>query len=408
MKRPLITAWAYRALGPLFALADRKLPSSWRPDISPRALIAASGTAPGVGARDALARLLAAVGQGSDLSFFGQLSLRWDMIRLLRNAALVESAHATRPALSQTPVAAPIFILGLPRSGTSFLHALMAEDSANHVPRAWQTIYPAPRPAGFDAKTDRRARTVDRQFRIFEALAPGFLDLHPITADSPQECTEITAHVFQSLRFDTTFRVPGYRAWLDTHGHLEAFSFHKQFLQYLQNGEPARWVLKCPDHTFSLEAILATYPDARFIIVHRDPIAVLGSVARLTEILRTPFLRRIDTAEIGAQVGARWIAGANLLLDFDLRPDIPAARKIHLHYDDLTGAPLATIARIYEQFDMALSPAAIAAMSRRIAARPYGGYARHAAYSLDPFALSVEAMRAQFAPYVSQYCRDYL
>ena len=85
----------------------------------------------------------------------------------------------------------------------------------------------------------------------------------------------------------------------------------KRFLQYLQAGTPARWVLKCPDHTFSLDAILAVYPDARFVVVHRDPIAVLGSVAHLTEVLRKPFLKNIDPAEIGAQVGTRWIEGAN-------------------------------------------------------------------------------------------------
>ncbi len=400
--------WPYQALGTMFELADMAVPKFLWPDISPDALIRASRANPSPGARAALSKLIAAIRQDCALSFFGRLSLRWDMIRLLRNAALIEQAHAARPELSRTPVAAPIFILGLPRSGTSFLHTLMAEDSANHVPRAWQTIYPAPRLPGFNPVTDRRARSVDRQFRIFEGMAAGFLGLHPISADSPQECTEITAHVFQSLRFDTTFRVPGYLAWLEAHGHREAFAFHKRFLQYLQDGQPARWVLKCPDHTFSLDAILATYPDARFVIVHRDPIAVLGSVARLTEILRKPFLRNINAGEIGAQVGARWIEGANLLLAFDQRPELPAARKIHIHYDDLTSAPLAAIMRIYEQFDMALAPAAVSAMSRRIAARPGGGYVRHAAYSLDPFELSVEAMRAQFAPYVSQYCRDYL
>lgn len=400
--------WPYQALGAMFELADKTVPKSWWPDIAPEALIRASGVDPSPGARGALARLIEAIERDSKLSFFGRLSLRWDMIRLLRNAALVETAHAARPELARIPVAAPIFILGLPRSGTSFLHTLMAEDAGNHVPRAWQTIYPAPRGPEYNPVTDWRARGVDRQFRVFEALAPGFFDLHPISADSPQECTEITAHIFQSLRFDTTYRVPGYLGWLEAHGHREAFAFHKRFLQYLQDGRAARWVLKCPDHTFSLDAILATYPDARFVIVHRDPIAVLGSVARLTEMLRKPFLRNINAAEIGAQVGARWIEGANLLLAFDQRPEVSAARKIHIHYDDLTGAPLAAILRIYEQFDMALGPEALAAMSRRIATRPHGGYGRHAAYSLDPFELSVEAMRAQFAPYVSQYCRDYL
>ncbi|HUW80419.1 MAG TPA: sulfotransferase, partial [Acidocella sp.] len=316
-----------------------------------------------------------------------------------------EDAHRANPALTACPIAAPIFILGLPRSGTSFLHGLMAEDSDNQVPRNWQTIYPAPRPADFNPKNDKRVRTVDRQLKLFAGLAPGFNLLHPITADSPQECSEITAHVFQSLRFDTTLRVPRYLAWIEAHGHREAFHFHKQFLQYLQSGVASRWVLKCPDDTFTLDAILETYPDARFIVVHRDPIAVLGSVAHLTDVVRKPFLKNIDSAEIGAQVAERWIQGANLLLDFDQRADISPDRKIHLHYDDLTSAPLTAIARIYAQFGLALRPAALAAMSHQITARPRGGYGKHAPYQLDLFKISQQAVQSQFAPYVSAFCR---
>ena len=127
-------------------------------------------------------------------------------------------------------------------------------------------------------------------------------------------------------------------------------------------------------------SILRTYPDARFIVVHRDPLAVLASVARLTEVLRTPFLRHVDPVEIGAQVSERWIEGANLLLAFDQRGDIAPERKIHIHYDELTSTPLAAMARIYAQFDLPLRPAALAAMSRQVAERPRGGYAVHAPY----------------------------
>jgi len=400
-------SWLYTALNQAFAAADRLVPEALLPSLAPDALIAASGASPSASAREGLARLMTAIAADSELSLFGKLSLRWDMIRLLRNAQLVEDAHRANPALSAAPIAAPLFILGLPRSGTTFLHGLMAEDADNQVPRNWQTIYPAPRQPGFAACDDANARKVARQLKLFGGLAPGFEQLHPIGADSPQECSEITAHVLQSLRFDTTFRVPGYLAWIEARGHRDAFDFHKKFLQFLQNGAASRWVLKCPDHTFSLGAILETYPDARFIIVHRDPIAVLGSVAYLTEVLRKPFLKHIDPAEIGAQVAQRWIEGANLLLDFDARRDVSAERKIHIHYDDLTTAPLAAIARIYAQFDLPLKPAALAAMSRQIAARPRGGYGKHAPYALDPFNISPQALQLQFAPYVSAYCRGF-
>ena len=388
-----------------FALADKVVPSSWLSPTKPEALIAAARATPSAASREGLAQLMASIGAESDLCLFGKVSLHWDTIRLLKNAQMIEDAHRANPALGAAPVSAPLFILGLPRSGTTFLHSLMAEDADSLVPRNWQTMFPAPRPADFDPAKDKRARTVDQQLQLFAGLAPGFREMHPITADSPQECSEITSHVFQSLRFDSTHRVPSYFNWLEAHGHDDAFRFHKQFLQFLQNGTPGRWVLKCPDHTFTLDSILKIYPDARFVIVHRDPIAVLGSVAHLTEVLRRPFLNNIDAGEIGAQVAARWAQGANLLLAFDQRADVPPERKFHLHYEDLVAAPLAAIARIYAHFDMKLGSDSLAAMSRHCEARPHGGYGKHAPYLLENFKLSRPALQAAFAPYVQQYCQ---
>ncbi|WP_297488979.1 sulfotransferase [Acidocella sp.] len=388
-----------------FRAADSCVPRFLLPSCSPDALIKAAKARPDPQAREGLNQLLASIEAESDLALFGRLALRWDMQRLLENAQLVADAHAANPELARRPVEAPIFILGLPRSGTSYLHTLLAADRDNLIPRNWQTMFPAPRPKDFDPAKSRSARMVDRQFALFSGLAPGFDDMHPTTADSPQECSEITAHVFQSLRFDTTHRVPGYFGWLEAHGHDGALAYHKQFLQFLQQGLTGRWVLKCPDHTFTLDAILRAYPDARFVIVHRDPIAVLGSVAHLTAVLRKPFLRGIDPAEIGAQVAERWMHGANLLLEFDRRADVAAERKCHVHYEELVNAPMPTIARIYRQFGVTMEEGAEAAMSGLVVARPQGGYAKHAPYRLDAFKLNLPALQAAFAPYVRTYCR---
>ncbi len=397
-------AWLMPALAGAIQTAGRVVPKALLPSLRAEDLIGAAHASPDSASREGLAQLLSSIARESPLSFFGHMALRWDTLRLLRNYELVASAHAKTPDLAAAPIKAPIFILGLPRSGTTFLHTLMAEDSANQVPRNWQTIHPAPRPQDFDPHQDPRARQVDRQLRLFDALSPGFAQMHPITADSPQECSEITAHVFQSLRFDSTHRVPSYFAWLEAHGHDDAFHFHKRFLQYLQNGQPGRWVLKCPDHSFTLDAILKTYPDARFIFVHRDPLEVIASVARLTEVLRRPFLTRLDTAEIGAQVSERWIYGANLLLAFDQRAEISSERKFHIHYDELTHAPLETMARLYNHFGLALEPAARTAMARQLAAHPHGGYGTHPPYRLENFALNQHELKTQFAPYITAFC----
>src|SRR5208282_5020623 len=161
---------------------------------------------------------------------------------------------------------------------------------------------------------------VTRQLRAFERLAPQFHGLHPLSATSPQECSEITAHVFRSLRFDTTYKVPSYRTWLDGAEHVPAYRFHRRFLQHLQfqdvstGARPGRWVLKCPDHVFALDAIRTVYPNARLVFVHRDPVNVLLSVAQLTEVVRAPFTRRLDPIEIGRDESARWLEGTRRMM----------------------------------------------------------------------------------------------
>ena len=393
----------YRLLSGGFAAAESVLPERLLPSLNDASLIKAAKTAPRASARQGLAKLTAAMAAETEFSLFGRVSVRYDMLRLLRNAALIERMHSENPAIGARPVARPLFILGLPRSGTTFLHTLMSHDPDIMVPRNWQTLYPAPRPPDFDAARDAKARKTDQQLRMFAGLAPEFPLVHPVHADSPQECSEITAHVFQSLRFDTTFRVPSYLAWLDGHGHDEAFAFHKQFLQAMQHGVAARgWALKCPDHTFSMDAILRIYPDAQFVVVHRDPLHVFASVAHLTEVLRRPFVRQTNPREIGAQVAARWIEGARQLIAFDQRPDVREADKIQVQYDDLIRDPLAAIRLIYDQFGYALSTQAEAAMRAFMAAAPRGGYGKNR-YATARFGINPNHLRPDFAAYTEYF-----
>jgi hypothetical protein len=394
---------AFRGVAAGLNLAEKLLPASF-PRHNAAALMRAAKVNPPADAIQGLMELTAALDAESTLSMFGRLSVRWDFIRLLRNADMVLSAHRRNPALGASPVAAPVFILGLPRSGTTFLHALLAEDPENLVPRNWQTIYPAPRPPNFAPARDKRSNTVDGQLKFFAGLAPDFPAVHPVTADSPQECSEITAHVFQSLRFDTTFRVPSYLRWLDNRGHRAAYAFHKQFLQFLQAGlTPRRWVLKCPDHVFAIDEILETYPDARFIIVHRDPLRVFGSVAHLTGVLRKPFMKHVDPVEIGAQVTERWIEGAERLVAFDQREDVPESRKIHVHHEALVADPLAVVDRIYQQFGLPAAQPARAAMRAFLAAKPRGGYGGHRPYALAKFGVNPASLGPRFANYLEYF-----
>ncbi|MFZ3233941.1 MAG: sulfotransferase [Stellaceae bacterium] len=334
-----------------------------------------------------LRMLLDACADEAELSLFGGAAIRWDTIRFLGNLLRLRDEEKRAPEILEQPIEAPLVIAGLPRSGTTFLHGLLIEDAANIVPRVWQLIHPYPDRGNRGA--DRRRRRVARQLKMFQLLAPQFRRLHPIEASSPQECSEITAHIFASLRFDTTYRIPSYRRWLDATGHLDAYRFHKRFLQHLQHqtGRPARWVLKCPDHIFALGALRSVYPDANLVFVHRDPVAVLASVARLTEVLRRPFNRRVDRLVVGREDSDRWLTAAELMIAAADGTRF-ASPIFHVRYPDLVADPGGTVAALYRHFGRVLSPDAASRIRRRVAANPNGGYGRRRArledYGLDP------------------------
>jgi hypothetical protein len=356
----------------------------------------------GVPFEEGLKVFLGACRDEAELSLFGRLATPWDAVRFLSNLLRLSAEEVRSPDILDQPIERPIFIAGLPRSGTTFLHSLLAQDPANLAPCIWQVIHPYPRP-GSGRGRDRRPRQVARQLRVFGILAPQFRRMHPINAASPQECSEITAHVFASLRFDTTYRIPRYRRWLDQTGHLEAYRFHKRFLQHLQHQAPAagHWVLKCPDHIFALEALRAVYPDACMVFVHRDPLAVLPSVARLTEVLRRPFTRHIDKIEIGRQDSDRWLSATELMIG--AASGEPFREPIlHIHYLNLVNDPLGTVTTLYRHFGRTLDPGATARVSRLVQAKPNGGYGTRRS-QLKEYGLDPDVERQRYAGYMERF-----
>jgi hypothetical protein len=351
-----------------------------------------------------LRRFLDACTDEAALSVVGRFATHWDVVRFLSNLLTLRAAERQHPEIATEQIGQPIFITGVPRSGTTFLHRMMLEDPANRAPLVFETIYPSPLPAG---QPDRRAARVAGQLHTFEALAPEFPGLHPLEATSPQECAEITAHVFRSLRFDTNYHIPSYRAWLDAepNGHLPAYRFHKRFLQHLQHqsgSQPRpRWVLKCPDHLFALDAIRAVYPDARLVFVHRDPVKVLLSVAKLTEVLRRPFTRRLDALEIGPEESQRWLEGTRRMIAVGDDAGLPEP-VCHVHYLDLVSDPVATAAQVYGHFGLDPSSATLRRMERFVAQRPNGGYGAHT-YHFQDHGLDADTEQRKFRDYMLRF-----
>lgn len=348
-----------------------------------------------------LARLLHACSTEAKLSVVGRSATHWDVIRFLSNLLLIQDAAAHDPKLAGTPIVKPVFITGLPRSGTTFLHRLMLLDEQNRAPAVWETIAPSPA----DGSKPARIRRVARQLRTFERLAPEFRSLHPLEATSPQECSEITAHVFRSLRFDTTYHIPSYRTWLDADiaHHLPAYRFHKRFLQFLQHQDAStsRWVLKCPEHLFALQVIRAVYPDARLVFVHRDPVKVLLSQAHLTEVLRRPFTRSLNPLSLGPLESRRWLDGTRRMMA--AADDAGFEQPIcHVHHIDLISDPVSTVENVYRHFSLPFDPRMAAAIEGYVAARPRGGYGAHS-YRFEDHGLHEKQERERFRPYMVHF-----
>jgi hypothetical protein len=376
----------------------------FRRPLRPEALLAAARRRSGLDEfggtefLDPLQRLLSACHEEASLSLIGRLATRWDIVRFLSNLLRLHDEERRAPAVLQQSIDRPIFITGLPRSGTTFLHRLLLEDADNRGPRVWQTIDPYPPKHG----RDHRVRHVSRQLRAFERLAPEFRALHPLDAESPQECSEITAHAFRSLRFDTTYHIPTYRRWLDRTGHLPAYQVHRRFLQHLQHQTPGgRWVLKCPDHLFALDALRSIYPDARLVFVHRDPVKVLLSVAKLTEVLRRPFTRRLDPQEIGRQESARWLEGTQRMMAIGDDAGLPDPVH-HVHYARLVADPVGTVAGLYRHFGLELAQGVADAIGRFATAVPKGGYGPRN-YRFEDHGLNADAEREKFRCYVERF-----
>jgi hypothetical protein len=348
-----------------------------------------------------LSRLLEACSTESALSLVGRGATRWDIVRFLSNLLTMQAASTAHPEIAAVPIRQPIFITGLPRSGTTFLHRLMLTDETNRAPAVWETISPSPS-AG---SREQRIGRVARQLNAFAWLAPDFPGLHPMEATSPQECSEITAHVFRSLRFDTNYHIPSYRSWMDADvvRHLPAYRFHKRFLQYLQfqDGVTRRWVLKCPEHLFALEAIRAVYPDARLVFVHRDPTKVLLSQAQLTEVLRRPFTRKMDTQALGPHESRRWLDGTRRMIAVGDDAGLPES-VCHVHHLDLVTDPVTTVDVVYRHFGLDFSAQAAGAVEGYVAAKPRGGYAAHS-YQFEDHGLDEAQERAKFRPYMVRF-----
>jgi len=337
--------------------------------------------------REPLRILIDSLRTEAHLNFLGRLATRHDLIRLLANRLRMEGDRIRNPGIPEQEIRRPIIITGLPRTGTTLLHSLLALDPANRVPLTWETMYPSPPPEAASYRTDPRIRLVDGQIRWFHRMVKGFNRIHPVGARLPEECLVIFSHSFRSYQFETTHRLPSYLDWLETQDLRPAYEVHRRFLQHLQwrfRGE--RWVLKAPAHMFGFEALFSVYPDACVIMTHRDPIEVAASNASLTTTLRSAFSDEVDPLEVGPECSRRWAAAVGRALRSRDRGCAAAERFLDLYYADLMQDPAGSVRRVYARFDLPF-PREIEERIREFTRRnPKDRFGKHQ-YRLEEFGL---------------------
>jgi hypothetical protein len=321
----------------------------------------------------------------------------------LENRLHVVDTLKRNPEIAQAPVHRPLFIVGLPRTGTTILHELLAQDPSNRVPLTWEVMHPWPPPERARYETDPRIAQVEKHFAGVDKLVPGFKSMHPMGAQLPQECVAITQHDFATMLYPTTHYVPSYLQWLDGADMRPVYEAHKRWLQYFQWRCPAqRWVLKSPGHLWALDALLTVYPDARIVQTHRDPLKVLASLASLVVLLRGMASDRIEPQAIGAEWAVRLAQGLEKTMQVRASGALRDDRVFDMHFPEFIRDEIEMVGRIYRHFDMELSEEAEHRMRRFLAANPKDKHGAHR-YTFVQSGLDPAVERRRYAAYQERY-----
>ncbi len=354
------------------------------------------------GFREAFTRVVDSFEHEAGLSLLGRIAARQDLVRLLTSRLQLVDDRRRHPDIAAEPVRRPLFVTGLPRTGTTLLHGLLAQDPANRAPLHWESVFPSP-PERTRHRVQQRIDLAARQLRWFHRLNPDIRRMHAIGAKLPEECLIITSHSFLSYQFQTSHHVPSYQTWLESHDLLACYDWHRRFLQHLQwRGRGERWVLKAPAHIFGLPALFATYPDAGVVFTHRDPIEVAASLASLTTGLRRTFSDEVDPRAVGAEMTERWARGIyKALRDRDAGCGRPE-QFLDVGYAELVRDPIGTVRRLYAHYDMPFTDAAEERMRRFLAANPKDKNGHHD-YTLGDFGLDVDVERARYRAYAERF-----
>ncbi|MEM8608615.1 MAG: sulfotransferase [Myxococcota bacterium] len=286
-------------------------------------------------------------------------------------------AHREYPEIAEQPVEAPIFIIGMPRTGSTFMHHLFGQDRALRVPRRWELHHPWPPPEPATYFSDPRIALHNQEMLSIDDGRPKLAAMHPMRGDFPEECVHLLTPTFASTLYWVLFSVPQYETALPGWDLEPAYRFHRMFLQLLQWRYPASpWVLKYPGHVGHLDVLSKVYPDARFVWLHRDPVASIASVTHLTWLAHTAHQRHTEAAAIAARIARDYADRMRVSMEQRARLETADRPWCDVRYEDFVGDPVQCIQRIYKWAHLDLSDESAKRMQAYVDQPPYprGGY----------------------------------
>ena len=354
---------------------------------------------------DGLGVLLESYERDAGLTPAGSKAARSMLRGALVARLLSEAGWQAHPQCASVPVRGPVFVTGLPRTGTTALHRLLVADPAHQGLELWLAEAPRPRPPRGDWAGDPVFQHIAAACARHHVAHPEFMGVHYVAADQVEECWQLLRQSMRSVSFECLAHLPGYSRWLRTADWTAAYRRHRRNLQLIglneigPNDPGRRWVLKNPSHLFALDALLAVYPDALVIQTHRDPRAAIASVCSLAAQASDGWSQTFRGAVIGRDQLELWASGLERFLAERARQH--AARFYDVRYEDFVADPFGTVEAVYGYFGLPLSgvaadavrslPAAAAAQASRADRRP--GHR----YTLADFGLTGAEVDERFA-----------
>jgi hypothetical protein len=376
--------------------------------IQPDALIAAACEQTGLNDfggdsfREGLGVFCESVSTEAALNQFGQAAIPGAIMGALSNRLKVVDWTKRHPGVADEQIEAPFIVVGIFRAGTTLMSFLLEKDERHRPLFRWEAGDSIPPPVPETLANDPRIAATRAQMEFMDQINPQMRVVQSEEPDGPTECISVLNQDFKSLTWEAMANVPAYGKWLHGTDHRSAYDYHKRVLQLLQSGgvRRERWTLKSPHHALHLDALTAVYPDARLIVMHRDPVVLATSVCSLITTLTKTFSdadHRAFIARHWTDMLARSIDGINAFRDAN-----PGKKVVDVNYADLARDPVATMRRVYAAFGEELSGQALRAMEAHVASKPKGRFGRHG-YNPKEFGLNAGEIAERFRPYVERY-----